>query len=284
MCVSVCVCVSVSGPYAVHSPVQVHQNWSYNVAGLFRVCSLEGYTVETGILDGMDETYKMFALPERIDSLLCRHVLDEEPLDNLKNLWKYIKQQQKRNRIRNKYQQRLCKLSMFQKQKDFPKLKGKASEIKGLCATFVDMWNYFVLDTEEYRKLAVLLKLNKEFEDVLSQYPVSQGYFALPADAARKLVQNLRVFGALYVHLSDYYKDQENRVFNMTSKLHATQHTVERSGDMHPALTSCWRGEDYMGKVSKMMMSCVKGVNREEASYKLNMKNRLALHLEWIKV
>ncbi|CAE7373144.1 unnamed protein product, partial [Symbiodinium sp. KB8] len=171
------------------SPTWVHQNWSYNVAGLFRVCSLEGYTVETGILDGMDETYKMFALPERIDSLLCRHVLDEEPLDNLKNLWKYIKQQQKRNRIRNKYQQRLCKLSMFQKQKDFPKLKGKASEIKGLCATFVDMWNYFVLDTEEYRKLAVLLKLNKEFEDVLSQYPVSQGYFALPADAARKLVQ-----------------------------------------------------------------------------------------------
>ena len=34
---------------------------------------VEGYTVETGILDGMDETYKMFALfqRERIDSLSC---------------------------------------------------------------------------------------------------------------------------------------------------------------------------------------------------------------------
>ena len=39
----------------------------YNVAGLFRICSLEGYTVETGILDGMDETYKTFALFQRED-------------------------------------------------------------------------------------------------------------------------------------------------------------------------------------------------------------------------
>ena len=28
---------------------------------------VEGYTVETGILDGMDETYKMFALFQRED-------------------------------------------------------------------------------------------------------------------------------------------------------------------------------------------------------------------------
>ena len=158
--------------------------------------------------------------------LLCRHVMEKEPLDNLKDLWKYIKQHQKRNGLKNRYQQRLCKLSMFQKQKDFPKLKGKASEIKGLCATFVDMWNHFVPETQERRKLAVLLQLNKEFEDILSEYPVSEGHFALPADAARKLVKNFRNFGALYVHLSDYYKDQEIRVFNVTSKVHATQHTV----------------------------------------------------------
>ena len=93
---------------------------------------------------------------------------------------------------------------MFQKQKDFPKLKGKASEIKGLCATFVDMWNHFVPETEEHRKVAVSVQLNKEFEDILSEYPVLEGNSALPADAARKLVQNFRYFGALYVHLSDY--------------------------------------------------------------------------------
>ena len=61
----VCVCVCVCLDRMLYTALQVHQNWSYNVAGLFRICSLEGYTVETGILDGMDETYKMFALPER---------------------------------------------------------------------------------------------------------------------------------------------------------------------------------------------------------------------------
>ena len=120
----------------------------------------------------------------------------------------------------------------------------------------------------------------------MTNYPVSEGHFALPAGAARQLVQNFRNFGALYVHLPDYYKEQEIRVFNVTSKVHATQHVVERSGEIHPALTSCWRGEDYMGKLGKMMASCVKGVSREEASFnfKLNMKNRLAMHLERIKV
>ena len=73
-------------------------------------------------------------------------------------------------------------------------------------------------------------------------------------------------------------------MFNVTSKVHATQHVVERSGEIHPALTSCWRGEDYMGKLGKMMASSVKGVSREEASFKVNMKNRLAMHLAWIKV
>ena len=65
-----CVC----GPYilyTVYTALQVHQNRTYNLAQLFRPCSLEGYTVETGILDGMDETYKMQAIPERIDSLSC---------------------------------------------------------------------------------------------------------------------------------------------------------------------------------------------------------------------
>ena len=38
--------------------------------------------------------------------LLCRHVLDEEPLDNMKNLWQYIKQHQKSNRIQNKLSKR----------------------------------------------------------------------------------------------------------------------------------------------------------------------------------
>ena len=131
----------------------------------------------------------------------------------------------------------------------------------------------FEPDTDEFRKEKLLLRLNKEFEGILNEYPVSKKHFALPPAAAERLVDSFRNFGALYVHLSDYSKDQGVRVFNVTSKLRAAQHTVEKSAQIHPSLTSCWRGEDYMGKVSKMMASCVKGNSREEASYKLNMKN-----------
>ena len=42
--------------------------------------------------------------------------------------------------------------------------------------------------------------------------------------------------------------------------------------------------EDYMSKLSTQMASCCRGVQREEASHKLNLKMRLALHLEWQKL
>ena len=42
--------------------------------------------------------------------------------------------------------------------------------------------------------------------------------------------------------------------------------------------------EDYMSKLSTLMASCCRGVQREEASHKLNLKMRLALHREWQKL
>ena len=67
-------------------------------------------------------------------------------------------------------------------------------------------------------------------------------------------------------------------------RLHACFHIVQRSAELHPALTSCWRGEDYMAVLSTQMASCTRGVRREEASFKLHLKTRLAMHLEWSKV
>ena len=87
-------------------------------------------------------------------------------------------------------------------------MKGKAAEINGLCGAFLFMWNRFEPDTDEFRKEKLLLRLNKEFEGILNEYPVSEGHFALPPAAAERLVDSFRNFGAVYVHLSDYSKDQ----------------------------------------------------------------------------
>ena len=38
-----------------------------------------------------------------------------------------------------------------------------------------------------------------------------------------------------------------------------------------------------MSKLGTLMASCCRGVQREEASHKLNLKMRLALHLQWQK-
>ena len=39
-----------------------------------------------------------------------------------------------------------------------------------------------------------------------------------------------------------------------------------------------------MSKLGTLMASCCRGVQGEEASHKLNLKMRLALHLQWQKL
>ena len=104
--------------------------------------------------------------------------MEQEPLANQKKLRRFSKKHQKENNIQNRYQQGLSKLSMLQKKKDFPKLKGKAAEIKGLSSTVYAMRDRFAPDTDEYKKIKLLWKLNNRFEDILNQYPVSRGHAA----------------------------------------------------------------------------------------------------------
>ena len=62
--------------------------------------------------------------------LLCEEMTQGNPLVNLHKLWNFLKTYQAEHKVHSPYSQRLNKLSMYKKQTDFPKLRGKASEIK----------------------------------------------------------------------------------------------------------------------------------------------------------
>ena len=55
-------------------------------------------------------------------------------------------------------------------------------------------------------------------KEILDAAPIHEGYFALPAEEARSLVTNFREFAAVYVHLSDLYREENSRLFNVTEK------------------------------------------------------------------
>ena len=55
-------------------------------------------------------------------------------------------------------------------------------------------------------------------QDILDATPIHEGHFALAAEEARSLVANFRQFAAVYVHLSDLYREENSRLFNVTEK------------------------------------------------------------------
>ena len=77
--------------------------------------------------------------------LLCEEMMQGSPLVNLHELWNFLKTYQAEREVHSPYSQRLNKLSMYKKQTDFPKLRGKASEIKDMAAAMQAMWSFFAI-------------------------------------------------------------------------------------------------------------------------------------------
>ena len=157
----------------------------------------------------------------------------------------------------------LRKLTMFVKKRDFPKLRGKAGQIRGLGDAMIAMW--------------------KRYGDLHTRdgiHSPADGYWALPPPNAAELVRKQRLLGQLYVQLSESYAAQEVRVFNMSAKLHYCLHSALWADKLHPHLAWCWRGEDLMSRISTLISSCVSGRTDVSATLKAE-KYGLACHYMW---
>ena len=73
------------------------------------------------------------------------------PLGNLQELWNFLKTYQANHKVHSPYSQRLNKLSLYKKKTDFPKLRGKAAEIKDMAEAMQAMWYFlpFLVKTSE---------------------------------------------------------------------------------------------------------------------------------------
>ena len=104
--------------------------------------------------------------------LLCEEMMQRSPLVNLHELWNFLKTYQAEHKVHSPYSQRLNKLSMYKKQTDFPKLRGKASEIKDMAAAMEAMWSFFAIPGQDFQEIGLLLRLTCEFEEILQEWPL----------------------------------------------------------------------------------------------------------------
>ena len=132
--------------------------------------------------------------------------------------------------------------------------------------------------------MKLVFKLDLEIESILQAYSPNTGYYALPEPQARELRAKQIQKSQLYQILEEAYSTAEVPLFNVTSKLHYSHHIMDDSRDLHPHLSWCWHGEDFMNVSSILLSSSLRGRSDKQASLKALQKYSLGMQLAWEKI
>ncbi|CAL1154405.1 unnamed protein product, partial [Cladocopium goreaui] len=185
--------------------------------------------------------------------LLCFEILEEDPLTNLKTVGAFIREFQRKDEGHQRYRQRLEKLSMFVKQSGYPKLKGRSSDIKGLCAALKACWMANMrAGVLQDQQIAAFLELNLDIHGLLEDYSPKYGFMSLPAPQCDELYTKGLAMAQLHVCLLQHYAQQEVLIWNLTSKTHYCLHSFYLARWLHPSLTRAFKGESTMKAVQTL--------------------------------
>lgn len=256
-------------------------NWKGHWQSNCALLSLPGANCWTVALDFMHNFYLGWLqfLYGSVICLLVQDCLEDNQLTNLKTLASFLKQYQKEDRSRGNYRPRLDKLSMFLK-RGFPKLKGRAADIRSLDKALLAAWNTWMTPTDEqHQQISVLLQLNVSVRDLLDNYSPKFGYSALPPAIHQQVVTQAFQMSQLHVQLMEFYKAQERQVFNITSKTHFCLHSLLLADCVHPHLTWCFKGEAQMKTVQTLWKSCLVGNKHYQCCQTAALKYRHLLFL-----
>ena len=213
--------------------------------------------------------------------LLCFVVLPHaDPLANLDDIEQFIKKYQKMNPTNHKYRPKLDKLSMFQKQVSYPRLRGRAADIMGLFPCIQALWEAnMVQDDTVHIRINLLLKLNVKISETLKTFSPKFGYFVVPGPQADELESWGLSMAQLHSQLLEEFEILNYKVFNMTAKTHYCLHSLFFARYIHPYMVWCFKGETTMHRVQGLWKSCLAGVKHFAVSNRAALRYRHQLQI-----
>ena len=115
---------------------------------------------------------------ESVLSLLTKHILPGDPSENIRQIWNDICYFYKEQSVPCRFRY-LNRVSMFErKSPQYPKLRGKAAEIKYLCGPLLSVWQkYMNRRLKVHREIELYLTMNRDLEEILI---VNRRELALP--------------------------------------------------------------------------------------------------------
>ena len=153
-------------------------------------------------------------------------------------------------------------------------------EIKHFGPVLKAVWQEFGKESPWYDQLSLVLDLNNQLDQILDSHPVSH-YCCLPKEIATQFLENAMAVAQVTKVVSQSCKASGINAFSVTSKAHDLIHIAMLSKYVHPILTSCFDGEDYMRVVQRLVQSCIRGNNFWQTPVKATSHYRLAMHLRF---
>ena len=257
------------------------QTWWTTRCSLFQLPGMSAMSVALDLMHNLYLGWLQYFFGS-VFWLLCYECLDLDPLSNLRTVWNFIKEMQQSDGTRHKYRHRLDKLSMFVKKTGFPKLKGRASDIRGLDKALLSCWQQFMSpENMQHKQVAAFLQLLLEVNDTLNNFSPKYGFWTVPQEHWQTLKQKACAMAQLHAQLSEHYSGLGVSLFNITSKTHFTLHSLFLAKDLHPSLTWCFKGESMMKKMQRVFKSCLAANKHFNVGRMSAVKFR---HLLYIKI
>ena len=125
----------------------------------------------------------------------------------------------------------------------FPKLKGRAAEVKAMGIPLLATWEAFMSDSLLHRQVLVMLRCSVSLDVAMAEHRHLNAY---PAPIFGKFMADCENFLVLYSAAASAYNGIGVRVFNVVPKFHLLWHACHQAQFVNPAMSWCFSGEDGM--------------------------------------
>jgi hypothetical protein len=155
----------------------------------------------------------------------------------------------------------------------YPKLKGKAGEIKHFTPVLLRVWEEGMNVTDPMQvSIKVALESSAGMDAILDDHPTDPALpHAKAVEFLRLAVEHVQVVASL-ANYNDMF------VFNITLKCHYMIHAAILARHYNPRLGWCFMGEDFMKRVKNVAASCTRGMGAKMVTRKMLIKITRALH------
>lgn len=161
--------------------------------------------------------------------------------------------------------------------KNFPVLKGKAAEIRGVLPAVTFVFTHHMDRTNtQHKQVKLALEAACEMEALLDDHKDS---YTLPPGAADTFAKAANSLVLLQTALGNYFHARGILLFNFTIKSHYLLHLGMLCSHINPRAAWCYSGEDLMAKVKGIVQASTRGANATRIPAKVMEKYVRALGL-----